>query len=124
MTRAAARLHLAQPALSQAIATLEAQLGVGLFERHARGVKLTPVGHPLARQGELTVADALDETFISYHRNVQREWAGFHSLDDHRGGPPSSATEDRVLTVPEMLISLTMRRGITIFPASDAAVTV
>ena len=68
------------------------------------------------------MADALDQTFISYHRNVQREWGGFHSLDDHRGAPPSSATADNVLTPPEMLRSLTMRRGITSLSASDAAV--
>lgn len=44
MTRAAQKLHLAQPALSQAIAQLEERLGVELFERHARGVNLTRAG--------------------------------------------------------------------------------
>jgi DNA-binding transcriptional LysR family regulator len=44
VTRAAQHLHLAQPALSQAIAQLEADLGVALFVRHARGVSLTPAG--------------------------------------------------------------------------------
>jgi DNA-binding transcriptional LysR family regulator len=48
MTRAARKLHLAQPALSQAIAQLERELGVDLLERHARGVTLTP-----ARRGVL-----------------------------------------------------------------------
>jgi DNA-binding transcriptional LysR family regulator len=44
MTRAARKLHLAQPALSQAIAQLESDVGVSLLERHARGVRLTPAG--------------------------------------------------------------------------------
>jgi len=44
ITRAARKLHLAQPALSQAIAQLESQLGVALLERHAHGVTLTAAG--------------------------------------------------------------------------------
>jgi DNA-binding transcriptional LysR family regulator len=44
ITRAAEKLHLAQPALSQSVAQLESRLGVELFKRHARGVTLTPAG--------------------------------------------------------------------------------
>ena len=44
ITRAARKLNLAQPALSQAIAQLEADLGFKLLERHARGVTLTRAG--------------------------------------------------------------------------------
>ena len=44
MTRAARRLGVAQPALSHAIAELEAELGIALLERHPRGVTLTDAG--------------------------------------------------------------------------------
>jgi LysR family nitrogen assimilation transcriptional regulator len=47
MTTAATTLRIAQPALSHHIATIEEELEVVLFERHARGVKLTIEGQRL-----------------------------------------------------------------------------
>jgi len=46
-TRAAARLHVAQPSLSYAVRTLEQELGHPLFERHGRGARLTDSGEAL-----------------------------------------------------------------------------
>jgi DNA-binding transcriptional LysR family regulator len=49
-TRAAQRLSVSQPALSQQIARLERQLGVQLFTRAPGGVSLTPAGVALWRE--------------------------------------------------------------------------
>ena len=43
-TRAAAELHLTQSALSRQVAAIEEALGVALFERAHRALKLTPEG--------------------------------------------------------------------------------
>lgn len=43
-TRAAERCHVVQSALSHQVARLETQLGVSLFERTSRRVRLTPAG--------------------------------------------------------------------------------
>lgn len=47
LTRAADALHVAQPALSQQMRLLEEELGVALFARGPRGVKLTDAGSRL-----------------------------------------------------------------------------
>jgi DNA-binding transcriptional LysR family regulator len=54
--RAAARLHLAQPALSQQIKQLEATLGVRLFVRTTRRVTVTQAGERFADHARNVVA--------------------------------------------------------------------
>jgi DNA-binding transcriptional LysR family regulator len=97
MTRAAGKLHVAQPALSQAIAQLESQFDVGLLERHARGVSLTPAGEAFfvkARAALAAVADA-DLAAQSHSRadGGRVEW-GFS------GWPP-------MVQAPELLAAFT-----------------
>ena len=50
--RAARRLHMTQPPLSQAIQALEAQLGAQLFERTRRSVALTAAGRALVPEAQ------------------------------------------------------------------------
>jgi DNA-binding transcriptional LysR family regulator len=235
ITRAAVKLNVAQPALSQAISSLESEVGFPLLERHARGVSLTPAGalflekarqalaaeadaiqtaqwlarsaegaiefgfvgaprgldspgplaafsqrnpdidmryrelpfpgsstsswisevdvavchlppededvwvlelrgeprvllaqnrHPHAGRPELSVAEAMDETFVGFHPRVDPDWAGFWSLDDHRGGPPASVTPDQATGPQEILAALSTRGAVTLVPASVASVIV
>jgi len=59
VSEAADILHVAQSAISRQIANLEAELGVYLFEREGRNVKLTPIGRHFLPHAE-TVLRAVD----------------------------------------------------------------
>lgn len=52
VTRAAEKLHIAQPALTQNIQQLEQELGVRLFERQGRRLSLTEAGAVFQREAE------------------------------------------------------------------------
>src|SRR5689334_19767564 len=60
VSRAARRLHVAQPALSRSLRQLEAAVGTALLHRHARGVDLTAAGEALLPKARAAVAAADD----------------------------------------------------------------
>jgi DNA-binding transcriptional LysR family regulator len=65
--RAAARLHIAGPAVSQTIRGLENELGLTLFERSNRRVELTDAGHVLLTEA-CAVLDRFDSAVAAMAR--------------------------------------------------------
>ena len=88
VTRAAAKLHIAQPALSQAISQMEVELGIKLFERHARGVTLTPAGERLLPKARLAVEREHDAELqaLSLTRDARQ------AIEFGFVGPPPTST--------------------------------
>ena len=231
VTSAAVQLHIAQPALSQAIANLEEDVGFKLLERHSRGVTLTPAGalflkkartaveaseeasqvaealaraekgtiecgflglppaitnpelihtfetahpeielelrelpfpslpltswlgdvdvaiasrpaaeagvwalpltlmrrallvpraNPLSERTEVSVEEVLEETFLGFAPSVDPEWAGFWTLDDHRGAPPTNLSDERSATAQERFAMIASGTAVTTMPELHA----
>lgn len=73
-TRAAARLHVAQQALSATVRRLERELGARLFERTTRAVKLTPAGEAMLDAARRALGEL--EQGISEARRIDRRGRG------------------------------------------------
>ncbi len=58
-SRAADKLHIAQPSLSQQLSKLEKELGVLLFQRNTSSVELTHAGEKFVEQAQ-TIIDAVE----------------------------------------------------------------
>lgn len=77
VTRAAARLNMAQPPLSRQIRQLEEEVGVSLFDRVGRGLQLTEAGRFLLEQS-LQLTQRLEETLEDTRRigRNEKRWFG------------------------------------------------
>jgi DNA-binding transcriptional LysR family regulator len=76
-SRAAEKLHIAQPPLSRQIHQLEEELGAELFDRKARPLRLTQAGQFFQSQAQL-VLDRLGDARTATQRiaHGQRRWFG------------------------------------------------
>lgn len=90
-TRAAERLWIAQPGLSQQMRSLERELGVDLLQRHPRGVTLTEAGELFLERAR--VALAASDAAAATGRDLQSGVVGKVRLGV-AGGPSWPLTSD------------------------------
>jgi DNA-binding transcriptional LysR family regulator len=106
---AADHLYVSQPAVSGAIASLQRELGVDLFERDGRGLRVTPAGHAFIGEARAAL-DRLDAG-IRLARSVEDPARGLVRI-------VSIATSAERLVLP---LLATFRRS---FPSADVTVRV
>lgn len=87
VTRAAAELHIAQPALSKQISQLEQELGVALFDRVGRNVRLTEAGEALLPHARAVMAQ------VESARAEMAERVGLSRGRASVGTPPTVGTQ-------------------------------
>jgi len=89
--RAAQRLHVSQPPLTRRIQSLEDELGVELFERTPRGMRLRPAGHELLPRAREILA-RVDDLQRSL-RALAEPGRGTSVMDERRVASGSSRGE-------------------------------
>ena len=116
--RAAARLHIAQPPLSQQIRRFEAELGEPLLYRTTRSVELSPAGEVLLERGREILA-AVDSAVEDARRAARGEYGrlaiGFTGSSTYALLPALAAALRREL--PGVMVDL---RGELLTPAQVA----
>ncbi|HWK77744.1 LysR substrate-binding domain-containing protein [Microbacterium sp.] len=137
-SRAAERLHIAQPPLSTQIKQLEQELGVTLFERTSRGVLLTHAGQTLLADARRIVPQldhAFDVTRRAGHGPTERLTIGFipsamnvelpRLLRSYSDTHPNVSVFLRELpshSVLQGLVSNELDLGLIYLPLDDAAI--
>ena len=109
--RAAQRLFISQPALSQQIRSLEGELGFKLLERNSRGVQLTREGEAFLPEAQIVIRDADHAADVA---RALAEGATGHLRLSHLRTMPRG--------LPEHVVSEYQRRypGVEIMPESGS----
>lgn len=119
--KAANRLNVAQPAVSQLVQTLEAEFGVVLFERTSRRVTLTPAGRVLL--GEARDLLARHEKLADTMARLRAGDAGEVGLGTIAALPPdllpSLLTEWRAALPDVLVVARSVPSGLTASAALD-----
>ncbi|MBX7449279.1 LysR family transcriptional regulator [Mycolicibacterium sp. 3033] len=119
--RAARRLHIAQPPLSQQIRQLEHELGVALLIRSTRNVELTPAGQAYLKR-VAKILDAVDDA-ADLARRVGEGTTG-RLIIGCVGSATYSILPQLVRTMSELLPDVDVRvRGEMLAPAQLTALT-
>src|SRR6266568_5804707 len=87
VTRAAARLHVSQPPISRQIRDLEDELGIALFNREAKTVRLTEAGRVFLTEARIILQRADDAV------QMAKAVAGGKHGEIHVGYAPSLTVE-------------------------------
>ena len=122
-TRAATRVHVAQPGVSAQVRRLESELGQQLLDRSGRSVRLTEVGsavdsgHPLADSGTVTVRALRDLPLVSLPRGTGVR-AALDVACAEAGFTPRIVLEASALPMVVQLAALGL--GLAVVPASAA----
>lgn len=72
VTKAAASLHLSQPALSHQIASLERELGTPVVERRSRGIRVTAAGLAVSEEARVALKAASRAVQVGRHVGAGR----------------------------------------------------
>ena len=101
--RAAARLHMTQPALSRQIQSLETEVGVRLFERDRQGARLTSAGEQFRKD-----AEQLLELSVAAQRRARQAArpASLFSVGFMPGVPSTPIIREFGKSVPRLEISV------------------
>ena len=139
-TRAAEELHITQPSLSKAIANLEGELGVPLFDREGKRVRLNPYGAAFLERVEQILS--LTDEAVFFIRDMKEGERGHVRIGSSFPITPPSPVYYYQYSFfqahPQVALSLSVRAGgqieslleqreldfgISLCPASRAGIT-